>query len=224
MIYKIGPPTSTAVKVCGITELSQAKAIAAIGVDAIGIIGVKGSPRFVEEDQRREIFTQLKKSFPTLNRVWVVADLSDPQIERGLESQGAPSIVQLHGEESNNRCEELRQKYPRIKWWKAIRIHKPQDLSIAHSYEKHVDALLLDAWSPTELGGTGKRLPLEWLHKTNFELPWWLAGGISAEWIPEILSQVSPFGIDASSRLEVTPGIKDLQKVNDLVKIIKKLT
>ena len=58
MNYKIGPPTSTAVKVCGITELSQAKAIAAIGVDAIGVIGVKGSPRFVAEAQREEIFAE----------------------------------------------------------------------------------------------------------------------------------------------------------------------
>ena len=93
--------------------------------------------------------------------------------------------------------------------------------NITVSYEKHTDALLLDAWSPMELGGTGQRLPLEWLQKTKFDLPWWLAGGISAEWIPEIFSKVSPFGIDASSRLEASPGIKNIQKVKDLIKAVK---
>ena len=59
MTSKTAAPTSIAVKICGVTESNQAKAIAAIGVDAIGVIGVKGSPRFVEESQRQEIFTQL---------------------------------------------------------------------------------------------------------------------------------------------------------------------
>ena len=222
MTYKIGSPTSTAVKICGITKLDQAKAIASIGVDAIGLIGVKDSPRFVEESQRKEIFSQLTNFFPSLKRVWVIADLTDAQIVRGLETQGAPSIVQLHGGESQKRCAELRGNYPEIQWWKAIRIRNPKDLELAFCYEEYADALLLDAWSPSDLGGTGQRLPLEWLKATEFHVPWWLAGGINAEWIPEIFSQIAPFGIDASSRLEASPGIKDLQKVKDLVKAIKK--
>jgi phosphoribosylanthranilate isomerase len=47
--------------------------------------------------------------------------------------------------------------------------------------------------------------------------PWWLAGGISAEWIPDLLAQVQPFGLDASSRLEDSPGVKDLSKVKALI-------
>ncbi len=222
MTFKIGSPTSTAVKICGITQWNQAKAIASIGVDAIGVIGVKESPRFVEEAQRKEIFSQLENSFPKLKRVWVIADLTDIEIHNALRGEGSPSVIQLHGKESFERCEELRARHPRIEWWKALRIKGPQDLSEACCYNHHVDAVLLDAWTPIALGGTGQRLPLEWLQKKEFEIPWWLAGGISAEWIPQILRQISPFGIDASSRLETSPGIKDIKKVQELVSAVKK--
>ncbi len=223
MTFKIGSPTSTAVKICGITEVIQAKAIASFGVDAIGVIGVEGSPRFVEENQRRKLFTQLQNCSPKLERVWVIADMNDSQIESALKGDGTPSIIQLHGSESQKRCQELRNIYPSIQWWKAIRISSPEDLLEAHTFEDYADALLLDAWSPNELGGTGNRLPLKWLHKAKFALPWWLAGGISSEWIPEIFSQVSPFGIDASSRLETHPGKKDLVKVHNLVTAVQQI-
>ena len=97
----------------------------------------------------------------------------------------------------------------------------PQDLASINAYERAVDALLLDAWSPDQLGGTGHRLNLSWLEHLDREcpagLPWWLAGGISAEWIPELLSTLRPHGLDASSRLETAPGVKDLTKVRDLI-------
>lgn len=217
----MGSPTSTAVKICGITKTNQAKAIAEYGVDAIGVIGVQGSPRYVAEDQRRKLFNEISNcDFPP-ERVWVIADMNDKQIERGLNGYGSPSIVQLHGKESPQRCRELNNRYPKTKWWKAIRIHTPSDLALALSYEGHIDALLLDAWSPNELGGTGNRIPIQWLQDAKFPIPWWLAGGISAEWIPEILRSIEPFGIDASSRLEVSPGIKDLQQVHALVEAVK---
>ena len=93
--------------------------------------------------------------------------------------------------------------------------------SLPHArQDRRGDALLVDAWSPDQLGGTGHRLPLEWLSEARLPIPWWLAGGISSEWIPELLSQVSPDGLDASSRLEVRPGWKDLNKVASLLKAV----
>ena len=213
--------TSIAIKICGITKLNQAKAIASLGIDAIGVIGVEKSPRFVNEDQRRNLFNVINNYYPTMHRVWVIADLNDSQIQNGLEGNGTPSIVQLHGNESQKRCEDLRRRYPNIQWWKAIQIRNALDISKAHDYEGSVDALLLDAWSPTELGGTGNRLSLDLIQEEIFQIPWWIAGGISAEWIPEILSQIKPFGIDASSRLEKSPGVKNLKLVNDLVTTVK---
>ena len=212
--------TSTAIKICGITKITQAKAIASLGIDAIGVIGVEKSPRFVSEKHRRILFSEINKYSPALKRVWVIADMNDSQIKNGLEGHGTPSIVQLHGNESQKRCEDLRKRYPEVQWWKAIQIRNKLDIKKAHDYESSADALLLDAWSPNELGGTGKRLSLDLIKEENFQIPWWLAGGISAEWIPEVLNQVKPFGIDASSRLEQSPGIKDIELVNNLVKAV----
>ncbi len=221
MTFKIGSSTSTALKICGITSISQAKAIAAMGIDAIGVIGVDTSPRYLNESKRKDLFHELHAFSPTLERVWVIADLDNAQIKKALNGHGSPSVVQLHGNESKDRCKELRNKYPQTKWWKAIRIRTLKDLSIAREYENNVDALLLDAWSPRALGGSGQRIPLKWLKNTEFKTPWWLAGGISAEWIPDIFREVSPFGLDASSRLELKPGIKDIQKVHNLVKAMR---
>jgi phosphoribosylanthranilate isomerase len=80
--------------------------------------------------------------------------------------------------------------------------------------------LLLDAWVADQLGGTGQRLPLEWLQGFNPGVPWWLAGGIASHTIADILSQVRPDGLDVSSAVEKSPGDKDLQGVADLVRVV----
>ncbi len=219
----MGHQRSTSIKICGITDINQAKAITEIGVEAIGVIGVEGSPRFVTEQKRRELFAQIHCSCPNVDRVWVIADLNDAEIDRGIQEKEGPTVVQLHGKESQSRCKELRNKYPNIQWWKAIRIQKPEDLEKTNLYQESVDALLLDAWSSKGLGGSGKRLPLEWIRQAKLNLPWWLAGGISAEWIEEVFKHVDPFGLDASSRLEIEPGVKDLKLVRELVEEVRRI-
>lgn len=212
-------------KICGLTDCDQACEIAAMGVDAIGVIGVTDTPRFAEPNQRRAIFQRLTQEHPALNRVWVVADPSDELLASALSGEGKPSVVQLHGEESPQRCAELRLLYPGTKWWKALRLRGEADLNGIDAYAADVDALLLDAWSPKQLGGTGHRLDPAWLERLetriSSDLPWWLAGGISAEWVPTLLHQVSPFGLDASSRLEHSPGVKDLRRVEALIEAVR---
>ena len=95
------------------------------------------------------------------------------------------------------------------------------DFKSINQYEKIIDAILLDAWDEKSLGGTGNRVPIELLINKTFKTPWILAGGISAEIIPDIFSKLRPDGIDASSRLEISPGIKDLEKVESLVRVIR---
>ena len=80
--------------------------------------------------------------------------------------------------------------------------------------------MLLDAWAPDQLGGTGQRLPLAWLQGFKPEVPWWLAGGVASQALPEILSQVRPDGLDVSSAVEKSPGDKDLEGVAKLVRAV----
>ena len=189
------------------------------------MIGVPDTPRFVAPRQRKAIFQRLTQEHPLLKRVWVVADPSDQQLASAFMGKGQPSVVQLHGVESPKRCAELRLLFPRIKWWKALRLREEADLNGIDAYADSVDALLLDAWSPNQLGGTGHRLDPAWFERLETRicsgLPWWLAGGISAEWVPTLLQQVSPFGLDASSRLEHSPGVKDLRHVEALIEAVR---
>ena len=215
------PRPAPDLKICGITDMDQALAIARLGVQAIGVIGVPNTPRYVEPPQRRALFDVLEEQHPQLNRVWVVANPEDAALEEALNGAGQPSVVQLHGTESIERCQALKQRYPRQEWWKALRVREPDDLHQLQQYTPWVDALLLDAWAADQLGGTGHRLPLDWLSDTELAVPWWLAGGVSAEWVPELLSRVTPQGLDASSRLEERPGWKNLDKVQALVEAVQ---
>jgi len=112
MVLPMGSPTSTAVKICGLTNIDQARAIAALGVDAIGVIGVANSPRFIKEQQRRDLFAELNNYKPELQRVWVVADINASELSEALQGEGAPSVVQLHGQETPEYCANLRLQHP----------------------------------------------------------------------------------------------------------------
>jgi len=205
-------------KICGLRQPDQAAAIAGMGVAAIGVIAVQTSPRFVLPEQRAELFLAAKTASPACHGVVVVAD---PQADdlKWLGSGQGHDILQLHGQESPERCQELRHGLG-VKVWKALRLREPADLTRAALYAHHVDGLLLDAWAADQLGGTGQRLPLEWLRGFEPAVPWWLAGGIASDALPEILSQVRPNGLDVSSAVEKSPGDKDLKRVADLVRTI----
>ena len=205
-------------KICGLRHPDQAAAIAGMGVAAIGVIAVETSPRFVVPEQRAELFLAAKTASPSCLGVVVVADPQAADLE-WLGSGHGHDILQLHGQESAERCQELRQNLG-VKVWKALRLRDPADLSQAALYTDHVDGLLLDAWAPDQLGGTGQRLPLEWLQGFNPGVPWWLAGGITSEAVAAILSQVQPDGLDVSSAVEKSPGDKDLEGVADLVRVV----
>ena len=221
MIRKSSSKKSTAIKICGITKTSQARSIAELKINAIGVIGVKNSPRFVPEEECMKIFNEVEKVSSSIEKVLVIANAKLEEVKCINNRSTPPSVIQLHGNESVDYCRELKNEFPRIKLWKAFRLKSINDLKIISQYEKDVDAILLDAWDDKALGGTGKRVPKEFLFNKLFKAPWILAGGISAEIIPEIFSKLRPDGIDASSRLEVSPGIKDLKKVESLVRKIR---
>ena len=205
-------------KICGLRQPDQAAAIAGMGVAAIGVIAVQSSPRFVLPERRAELFLAAKTARPSCLGVLVVADPQAADLDWLGHGQGH-DILQLHGQESAERCQELRQSLG-IKVWKALRLRDCNDLNRAALYAHHVDGLLLDAWAPDQLGGTGQRLPLAWLQGFKPEVPWWLAGGVASQALPEILSQVRPDGLDVSSAVEKSPGDKDLEGVAKLVRAV----
>lgn len=205
-------------KICGLRQPDQAAAIAGMGVAAIGVIAVESSPRFVPPERRAELFLAAKTARPACLGVLVVADPQAADLD-WLGSGRGHDILQLHGQESAERCRELRQSLG-VKVWKALRLRDRSDLNRAADYAHHVDGLLLDAWAADQLGGTGQRLPLAWLQGFKSEVPWWLAGGIASDALPEILARARPDGLDVSSAVEKSPGDKDLEGVAKLVRAV----
>ena len=89
-------------------------------------------------------------------------------------------------------------------------------------FEDFVDAILLDSWNKETYGGSGKKINSIHLKNLQFSKPWWLAGGISIEWIDEILTYYKPDGLDISSSIEISPGLKDIKKTEALFKSLKR--
>ncbi|WP_026736702.1 phosphoribosylanthranilate isomerase [Fischerella sp. PCC 9605] len=200
------------VKICGITQPQQGKAIADFGATALGFICVSTSPRYVTANQIRAVVEQLANQ---IDSIGVFANTSIAGISQTVADAGLTG-VQLHGDESPEFCQQLREHLPKVEIIKALRIRAAADLDKATVYSLSVDTLLLDAYHPQQLGGTGKTLDWKMLQQFQPSCPWFLAGGLTPDNILEALSQVSPSGIDLSSGVESAPGDKDLDKVAKL--------
>jgi phosphoribosylanthranilate isomerase len=202
------------IKICGITQVEQGRAIADLGATALGFICVPTSPRYVSPSH----LETLTHSLPTtIGRIGVFANARADLILQ-IVARTRLSGVQLHGDESPEFCRNLRQHLPQIEIIKALRIRTDDALVESESYFESVDTLLLDAYHPHQLGGTGKTLNWQTLADFTPPLPWLLAGGLTPDNVTEALRSVLPQGIDLSSGVERSPGDKDLEKVKQLLR------
>lgn len=202
------------IKICGITKPEQGVAIAEKGATALGFICVPNSPRYVTDLQIQQMVQALQAV--RVDRIGVFANSTIDIICQTVEVAGLTG-VQLHGGESLEFCDRLRQGLPDgVELLKAIRVKAATDLQTATTYLPVVDTLLLDAYHPGLLGGTGQTLDWTLLEQFNPGCPWLLAGGLTPENIQRAIAQVKPPGIDLSSGVERSPGDKDLAKVTDL--------
>ena len=216
------PRLKTLVKICGVTSKQQAIQIAEFGADAIGIISVKESPRYISDKNKTQIFQTLEDLFPEIERVAVFKNYPIDSIIKNSLDNPTETIIQLHGDEDVNYCKKIRQEIPNLGIWKAFRIKTKKDIDKIKPYENFVDAILLDSWNEKTYGGSGKKIDLTYLQNLSFSKPWWLAGGISLEWAENIIHEIKPTGLDISSSIEISPGIKDLKKTERLIKYLKK--
>lgn len=197
------------VKICGITQPQQAVAIANLGATALGFICVPTSPRYVTSEQIQGVVAELPEN---IDKIGVFANASIPEITQIVIDSGLTG-VQLHGDEPPEFCSLLRQSLPNVEIIKALRVRSIEHLAQAGNYMKYIDTLLLDAYHPQQLGGTGKTLDWQMLQQFKPSCPWLLAGGLTPDNVVTALNQLQPDGIDLSSGVESTPGDKDLNKV-----------
>jgi len=213
---------NTLIKICGLTSEEQALQVAKLGADAIGIISVEESPRYISAKIKKKIFKTLERLYPKIERVSVVQNCPIDLIIQNFSGNPSETIIQLHGDEDIEYCKKIREKIPNIGLWKAFRIKTEKDIDKIKPFEDFVDAILLDSWNKDTYGGSGKKIKSIFLKNLQFSKPWWLAGGISIEWIDEILTEIKPDGLDISSSIELSPGLKDIKRTEDIFKFLKR--
>lgn len=214
------------VKICGITKVHQGRAIAQLGATALGFICAPTSPRYVTPAQIAAIVRELPRDPDTgewsCDRIGVFVNASLEEICQAV-TQGNLNGVQLHGRESIEFCQQLRQTLPGVELIKALRLPSGAALKQTLTYEPWIDALLLDAYHPNLPGGTGQ--VLNWQELTQFRpaCAWFLAGGLTPDNVAIALSQLQPNGIDLSSGVELSPGDKNLERVAELFEKLQQI-
>jgi phosphoribosylanthranilate isomerase len=198
------------IKICGITQLEDAKAAISMGVDALGFIFYPKSSRYISPSLAKDIIRKLP---PFVSKVGVFVNETLEKIQNVISHTGIDT-VQLHGNETPEFTKKIN-----VCVIKAFGIKEDFDLNILKKYE--ANAYLLDTWSETH-GGSGKTFNWEIAKKaisvfSNIIL----AGGLNPTNISELLSNVIPYAVEFNSGVEIKPGIKNHHKMLEAIKIVR---
>ncbi|MFL2761258.1 MAG: phosphoribosylanthranilate isomerase [Gammaproteobacteria bacterium] len=200
------------IKICGITNLEDAKFSITDGADAIGFIQSKKSERFVSLETLNVIKDAIGIDFLTIP---VFVNPSSEEVINFL-SIFPNSILQFHGDEEEEFCKAFNKPYI-----KAINVSKQEDLINDLNKYKDSFAYLLDSGDSQNRGGTGETFDWKLIPK-DLSNKIIVAGGLDSNNIEVLLSEVSPFGVDVSSGVESKIGVKDHSKIDNFIKLVKK--
>ncbi len=198
------------IKVCGITEMKQLQQLDGLDIDFAGMIFYKESPRYAGDklnarDVKKADF-DLKKTGVFVNPEMI--EVLDAIDEFGLE------VVQLHGDETPEMCEDLSSEVEVIK---AFRIKGDEDIDkLVAPYDAVCDYYLFDTGGLKEsFGGSGQQFDWSILSKAKIEKPFFLSGGIGVDDAARVKAFKHPdmFGVDINSKFELSPGVKDMKLV-----------
>lgn len=200
------------VKICGISTPDALSAAIDHGARYVGFVFYPPSPRHVATD----LAAQLAKRVPTAVRaVGLFVEPSDEELEAVI-SRVPLDIIQLHGEETPARVEEVRRAVS-MPVMKAIKLSSAEDVTVAKAYEPVADRLLFDAKPPGNVaalpGGNGIAFDWSILAGHRWAKPWMLSGGLTADNLVEAVTVAGATSLDVSSGVEDRPGHKDPAKI-----------
>jgi len=199
------------VKICGITRVEDALAVAKSGADAIGLVFYEKSPRHVSIEKAAQLASALP---PFVTVVGLFVNASAKAVRETLDSVSL-DVLQFHGDETPEFCEQFHKPY-----LKAIRVKPGVDLLQCAALFHSAQGLLLDAHVEGIPGGTGA--VFDWtLIPANLPLPLILSGGLDVENVAAAIRQVRPYAVDVSSGVEAGRGINTLKGIKDAVKIAR---
>lgn len=214
------------IKICGITNLEDAKSISELGVDAMGFVLSADSPRKVEVITAYRIIEALRALGKKISMVGVFVN---EEIRKVLNDYRSLRLdyMQLSGDEDRDYLKDLKEKAKDIKIIKSIRIMDKNESYRAKINKKvgklkeYADFILMDSYSKNVYGGTGVSFNWDIVKDYYREIPVILSGGLDAENVRQAVDIVKPFGVDASSKLEIYPGKKDIDKVTKFINVLK---
>ena len=201
---------ATRIKICGITNLDDARCAVAAGADALGFVFYAKSPRYMTAKAAGDIVAALP---PFVTTVGLFVNMAGSEILQTMKTARL-NVVQLHGDELPEDC--MIPGYPVVK---AVRVKSSDSLNGIDRYQ--VSALLLDAWNDDHYGGTGEKFEWQLAKTLTADRPVILAGGLNPDNVATAIITVNPYAVDVSSGIEISPGKKDHDKIYQFIQQVR---
>ncbi len=206
--------TKVRVKICGITNWTDARRAAEAGADFLGFNFYVRSPRYIRPASARSIVRRLPRS-RKIRTVGVFVNESEEKMLRIARSVGL-DYLQLHGDESPLAVARLSPSLPVIK---AVRVPKSFRAAQLAPF-RAASAVLLDAFARRSRGGTGKTFDWQIARRAAKRNRIFLAGGLTPENVAAAIRVARPYAVDVCSGVEARPGKKDDARVRSLMRAV----
>jgi phosphoribosylanthranilate isomerase len=205
--------TPVQIKICGVTNVKDARACAELGARMIGFNFYPKSPRYIEPKIARRIIEAIPSG---VSPVGVFVDASAEEIRNIADTTGV-RCLQLHGRTSPDTCSELAREFRVIRAFSTDPQFRPEEVSLFDNCD-----VLVDAHHPKLRGGTG--LTCDWLAaRTTRSLARFLilSGGLTEENVGQAIATVAPHAVDVCSGVESEPGVKNHKTVEDFITAVR---
>lgn len=203
----------TRIKICGIKHRDDALKAVECGADAIGLIFVEKSPRFVSFTEARVIAESMP---PFVTVVGLFMDASEETVREALNDVPL-NLLQFHGDESPAFCEQFE-----IPYIKVLRMRENVNVTAFAQKYPNASGILLDTYHKGTAGGTGQTF--DWsLIPDDVPLPLILAGGLNPENVASAIQTVHPYAVDVSSGVESGPALKDHKKIEKFINEVQRV-
>jgi phosphoribosylanthranilate isomerase len=207
---------SLLVKICGLSTRETLDVALQAGADMVGFVFFPPSPRHLGLETARELGRQAKGRAV---KVALTVDADDTTLSNIVETL-QPDILQLHGRETVVRLRDIKQKFG-LPVMKALAVETAADLAPLSGFAAVADRILFDARAPKEAtrpGGLGAVFDWHVLEKLDLKLPFMVSGGLHADNVAEAVRVTRAGGVDVSSGVEGSPGVKDPEMIRAFIR------
>ena len=202
------------IKICGVLDDNSMSIISNMNIDYVGLVFFKKSPRNISIENAKSLIKNLSNS----TKIVALTVNATDHFLKNIVTNLSPDYLQLHGEESPYRCFEIKKKF-KTKIIKAISAKSSKNLNFKINKYKFIsDKIIIDSPKDYLPGGNGKTFNWKLLKKEKKNIDWLLAGGINLSNVSKAIKITKTKGLDISSGVEISQGIKSPRLIRSFVK------